>query len=65
MDMLETIIALLRGKKPVGPQDQPSVTQAGSAAAVDPAYAAYAREARSMGETPVSPDEFARMNSGR
>lgn len=69
MDMLSKLIELLRGKKtpadPLQADQDPNAMAGGLAAATDPAYAAYVREARSMGEAPVSREEYNRLNSGR
>lgn len=70
MDFLQAIIDLLRGtsdKKPA-PEDTTSDEAssdfaAGFSAVTDPAYAAYVREAKAMGETPLGKAEWRKQNA--
>jgi len=67
MDLLSAIINLLRGKpgnEAVQADQAPQALAAGAQAATDPAYAAYVREAKSMGEQPVAQDVW-RQSQGR
>lgn len=67
MDFLQAIIDLLRGtsaKEDTKAEEAPSDFSAGFAAVTDPAYAAYVREAKAMGETPLGKAEWRKQNSG-
>jgi len=66
MDIMQAIIAMLRGKpgaEGVQADQDPQAMASGVQAASNPAYAAYVREAKSMGETPISAEEYAKQGS--
>lgn len=67
MDFLQALIDLLRGKpgnEAIQADEAPHAMARGVDALMDPAYAAYVREAKSMGENPLGKDEWRKQNSG-
>ena len=61
MNIVKALVDALRGHPEKLADKQPNVAAEGSAAGLDPRYAAYVREAQGMGETPVSREEFHRQ----
>jgi hypothetical protein len=61
-NVLQMLIEMLRGKKtaadPLQSDQGPTAMSGGLSAMADPAYAAHVREAKSMGEAPMSPEQF-------
>lgn len=66
MGMLKALIEMLRGKpgnEAVQADQAPQAVSGGLQAATNPAYAAYRREAESMGEPVMSPEEYAKAGA--
>ena len=57
MDFMDLLPEMLRAKK-APPKPEAGLIVAGGDAAIDPAYAAYVREAKSMGEPVMTREQF-------